>query len=211
MIMKLTLLLSISVGFICYGQQGRVLPIVVLDPGHGDMDKGAIGVNGALEKNIVLMVAHEIVRLNSELYNPGLEIYLSRSNDTLVSLYDRARLARALHADGLVSLHCNHAIRQEVKGIEVFVPKIQGKHAVQSEQIAELFANNLCKELGYWNRGVKRGNFQVLRETRDHCWSVLIELGFLSNRKEAEHLLKESSTTSIALVILETLITHFDE
>ncbi|MBC73565.1 MAG: N-acetylmuramoyl-L-alanine amidase [Muricauda sp.] len=208
---RFILLLCLLVRSTCFAQDGRVLPVVVLDPGHGGRDTGATGANGALEKNIGLLVAHEIVRLNRELYDHALEIYLTRNTDTLVSLYDRARLARVLDADGLVSLHCNHANRQEAKGIEVFVPKGKSKHTGRAKRIAELFANNLQQDLGYWNRGLKGANFQVLRETREHCWSVLIELGFLSNRNEAEHLVKEAATTSIALVILDTLIAYLNE
>ncbi|MEE1963101.1 N-acetylmuramoyl-L-alanine amidase, partial [Allomuricauda taeanensis] len=70
---------------------------------------------------------------------------------------------------------------------------------------------NLNRYLGLKERGVKSANFQVLRETRKICPSVLVELGFLSNEVEEEHFKKEESITAMALVILETLIAYFDE
>ena len=93
--------------------------IVVIDPGHGGIDSGAVGVNGTYEKDVVLNVAHEILNLSNSLFDNELDIYLTRYNDTFISLSDRSRLAKSLKADVFVSLHCN-ASPNASRGMEVY-------------------------------------------------------------------------------------------
>ena len=183
------------------GQERNQNPIVILDPGHGGKDSGAVGINGIQEKEVVLNIAKEVLRLNRELFNDTLEIYLTRYSDTLISLGNRTKLAKSLNAKVFVSIHCNQAFRKAAQGIEVYVK--QGE--TQSESLAQEFTTGLNKKLGFKNRGVKYANFQVLRETT-HCPSVLLELGFLSNMEEAEHSQKVSTRSGYALLILETLL-----
>ena len=78
-------------------------PVVIIDPGHGGPDSGAIGTNGILEKDVILAIAKKCLQLNRTLFQDSLEIYLTRYTDTLVSLGTRARLAKALGADAFVS------------------------------------------------------------------------------------------------------------
>ena len=104
-----------------FGQERNQKPIVIIDPGHGGSDTGAIGINGIKEKEVVMNIAKEVVRLNRALFNDSLEIYLTRYSDTLISLGDRTKLAKALKADVFVSIHCNQAVRKAAQGIEVYV------------------------------------------------------------------------------------------
>lgn len=183
------------------GQEGKTKPIIIIDAGHGGADSGAIGIHGIREKEVVLQIAKEVVRLNRELFNDSLEIYLTRYSDTLISLGDRSKLAKALKVDVFVSIHCNQAVRKAAQGVEVYVKQSE----TQSEYLAEQFAIGLNEKLGFKNRGVKYGNFQVLRETTQ-CPSVLLELGFLSNREEAVHNGEHSSIVAYALLLIETMI-----
>lgn len=178
--------------------------IVLLDPGHGGTDTGAIGVNGIREKDIVLGIAKEVIRLNGELYSDTLEFYLTRYSDTLISLGYRTKLAKGLEADLFLSIHCNQAARTAAQGVEVYVYR-ENRHALE---LAQELSKGLNHKLGFKNRGVKQGNFQVLGETEGLCPSVLLELGFLSNKEEARHNSKPASITAYALLILETLITY---
>lgn len=196
---------------ICLGQSIPNNPIIVIDPGHGGSDSGAVGVNGTPEKSIVLRVAKKMVELHGQIYSESFELYLSRYSDTLISLRDRTRLANALKCDVLISIHCNQAPRSTAQGIEVYITEGKGKFERESLDLAMGLSQNLNRHLGFKNRGVKRANFQVLRETREVCPSILIELGFLSNKEEAGHAVKESSISAYALVILETLIKYFNE
>ena len=184
-----------------FGQERNQKPIVIIDPGHGGLDSGAIGINGVKEKEVVLSIAKEVVRLNKQLFNDSLEIYLTRYSDTLISLGNRTKLAKALKADVFVSVHCNQAVRKAAQGIEVYIK--QGE--TRSEFLAEQFAIGLHEKLAFKNRGVKYANFQVLRETTQRP-SALLELGFLSNWEEAEHNGEQSSIVAYALLIIETLI-----
>ncbi|MFI1770711.1 N-acetylmuramoyl-L-alanine amidase family protein [Thalassobellus citreus] len=81
--------------------------MVVIDPGHGGKDTGAIGVNNIQEKDVVLNVAKEILKLNKIILDDAFDIYLTRYKDTLISLTDRTRLVKCLNADVFVSLHYN--------------------------------------------------------------------------------------------------------
>ena len=183
------------------GQEVNQRKLIVIDPGHGGIDSGAIGVNDVLEKTIVLDVAKEVLRLNRDLYKDTLDIYLTRYSDTLISLGQRMKLAKVLRADFFVSIHCNNASRREAHGIEVYFDGANKR----SKQLAVLFAFGLSDKLGFKNRGVKYGNFQVLRQTTD-IPSVLLELGFLSNSEEAAHNTNAASISGFALLILETLL-----
>lgn len=188
--------------------------IIVLDPGHGGRDPGAIGINGIREKDIALAVGKEVVRLNRELYDNRLEIFLTRYSDTLISLSHRTKLAKALQADVFVSIHCNQAERRAAQGIEIFVYQINriGNMAIQrkSENLAQLLLLEFHNSLGFKIRGVKQADFQVLRDLRSTCPAILLELGFLSNTMEAEHSYKKSSISAYALAILQTLIKERD-
>lgn len=186
--------------FQAFGQEETKKPIVIIDPGHGGTDTGAIGITGIQEKEVVLQIAKEVIRLNQELFNDALKVYLTRYSDTLISLGDRTKLAKALKADVFISIHCNQAVRKAARGIEVYVKQEE----LRAEYLAERFAIGLHENLGLKNRGVKYGNFQVLRETT-HCPSVLLELSFLSNWEDAEHNDKASAISGYALLILETL------
>ncbi len=188
-----------------FGQRERQKPIVVLDPGHGGPDSGAVGINGLKEKEVVLKIAMEVVRLNKQLFQDTFEIYSTRYTDTLISLGNRTKLARALKADVFVSIHCNQAIRKEAQGAEIYIK--QGNN--RSELLARLFVSSWSEKLGFKNRGVKSANFQVLREV-SHCPAVLLELCFLSNWEEAEHIKKMASISGYALSILEALTKFSD-
>ena len=184
--------------------------IVVLDPGHGGVDSGAIGINGIKEKDIVLEVAKEAIRLNRELFGNTLDIYLTRYKDTLISLRDRTKLVKVLQPDIFISIHCNQADRREARGIEVYVqqPNTYTNSDLQSksENLSESILSEFDKTLGFKIRGMKYANFQVLRETQDICPGVLLEVGFLSNREEAEHSRRKESVRGYGMVILQVLL-----
>ncbi|HCO82642.1 MAG TPA: N-acetylmuramoyl-L-alanine amidase [Arenibacter sp.] len=189
--------------------QERKSPIVVLDPGHGGVDSGAIGINGIKEKDIVLEVAKEVIRLNRDLFGNTFDIYLTRYNDSLISLKDRTKLVEVLQPDVFISIHCNQAARNAAQGIEIYVqqPKVTMNLDLQSksENLSEALLSEFDKALGFKIRGMKYANFQVLRKTQNICPGVLLELGFLSNWEEAEHSNKVLSLRAYALVILNTI------
>ena len=193
--------------------QERKRPIVVLDPGHGGVDSGAIGINGIMEKDLVLEVAKEVIRLNRDLFGNTFDIYLTRYNDTLISLKDRTKLVEVLQPDVFISIHCNQAARKAAQGIEVYVQKPKSKTnsylRSKSENLGESLLSEFDQALGFKIRGLKYANFQVLRDTQVICPGVLLELGFLSNWEEAEHSKIAKSRAAFTLVILNAIYDCF--
>ncbi len=175
--------------------------VVVIDPGHGGIDSGAIGINGTYEKDVVLNIALEILKLNKSLFDNELDIYLTRYNDTLISLSDRSQLAKSLDADAFVSLHCN-AARNTSRGMEVFVHNFDSSNSKVSIALGVSILDESTQKLGFEKRGVKFANFQVLRETISSCHSVLVEMGFMTNPDEAGYFLEAKIIKAMALAVL---------
>ena len=91
---------------------------VVLDPGHGGKDPGALGPGGIAEKEIVLSIAKKLaVKLKTEM---GTEVVLTRKDDRFVPLEDRTLLANSQDADLFISLHVNASPNADVRGIETY-------------------------------------------------------------------------------------------
>jgi N-acetylmuramoyl-L-alanine amidase len=180
--------------------------IIVIDPGHGGKDSGAVGINGIQEKDIVLKIAKQIIELNETAFKDKFEIYLTRYKDTLISLGDRTKLAKSLNTDVFISLHCNHSDNPNARGIEVYVSKKQGKYSNESILLAYKIQKVLKKNIGFESRGVKFANFQVLRENNDYFPSVLLEFGFLSNWDESAYLLNSRTYNILSKLILDLLL-----
>jgi N-acetylmuramoyl-L-alanine amidase len=182
---------------IVFGQK----KVIVIDIGHGGKDTGAIGISNIQEKEVVLNIAKEILRFNKSLLNSKYDIYLTRYRDTLISLLDRSRLAKTLKADVFVSLHCN-ASHYFSKGVEVYVHNNYDNRNTRASILLGLSVlNENTQKLGFKKRGVKFANFQMLRETT-FCPAVLVELGFVTNKDEADYFLKPENRKAIALAIL---------
>lgn len=114
---------------------GDSRPLVVIDPGHGGIDSGAIGVNNALEKDVVIAFALE---LKARIEKSGLiRVMLTREDDSFVSLADRVRLAQAHGASLFVSVHADTlAVSPEVRGLTVYTRSEQASDA-ESARLAE--------------------------------------------------------------------------
>jgi N-acetylmuramoyl-L-alanine amidase len=92
---------------------------VVLDPGHGGRDPGAVGPSGTFEKDRTLEIAL-LARDLMAIQTPGLRVVLTRTDDRYVSLGARTRLANSEQADLFISIHCNAATRRDAAGFETF-------------------------------------------------------------------------------------------
>lgn len=192
-----------------YAQNGKDQarnPIVVIDPGHGGKDTGAMTKTSIMEKDIALSIASKIVVLNNKLVENPLMLFLTRYTDTLISLGDRTQLAKRLKADIFISIHCNQALNRTASGTEVFIHPKSEEQALASAYLGFTIQKGLADILGINNRGVKYGDFQVLRDNDDSSAAVLLELGFLSQTDEAIYLSKEESLNAVALVILQAII-----
>lgn len=202
---NVSLMILLLKSCILLGQDLDKKKIIIIDPGHGGNDSGAIGKNDVQEKEVVLKIAKAFIELNENSDSP-LEIYLTRYSDTLISLSDRVNMAKVLKADLFLSLHCNHSDNLDARGLELYVANQHSDFSDKATWFAFRLQSELNDKLGFESRGVKFANFQVLRETIEFMPSVLLELGFLSNGDEEDYFLKPKSLKTLALVIWKCLI-----
>lgn len=93
------------------------IPVIVIDPGHGGKDPGAIGKRGTREKDITLKLAREI---SKKLKEKNVKVFLTRDKDVYLSLEERTAIANSLNADIFVSIHANSTRDKKTKGIETY-------------------------------------------------------------------------------------------
>ncbi|NOZ93254.1 MAG: N-acetylmuramoyl-L-alanine amidase [Acidobacteria bacterium] len=192
---------------------------IVIDPGHGGKDSGAVSGSGLEEKNLTLAVARRLARV---LRRMGFAVRLTREDDETRALTDRTALANRLDALAFVSLHANASRAASVRGAETYymsldsasdataaaVAKLenaagstarsgseldmilwdmaQAEVLNESAQLALSIQRRLNSLLNLPDRGVKQAPFVVL--TGATMPAVLVEVGFLSNPKEARRL-----------------------
>lgn len=160
--------------------------LVVLDPGHGGRDSGAVGSYPmSYEKFITLQTAQ---KLKSKLESKGIRVFMTRETDEYVSLANRVGMANEIGATAFISIHANAFTSPAIKGVEVLYAPDQKRDNVS---LARLVRGQLISLLGAADRGViQRPNLVVLRDTM--MPAVLTELGYISNPDE-ERLLHDDS------------------
>jgi N-acetylmuramoyl-L-alanine amidase len=145
---------------------------VIIDPGHGGKDRGAIW-GGVHEADLNLKVAQ---RVESSLKKLGYPVTMTRRSDSFVSLARRAQIANRYSKAIFVSIHFNATSYTSVRGAETFY--VGDKGGVLAKAIQE----KLVSGLKVRNRGSRCRKFSVLRQTA--CPAVLVECGFISNAHE---------------------------
>lgn len=117
-----------------FDEQPKVKPLIVLDPGHGGKDPGAIGVSGVYEKHLTLAM---VKQLRALLEKTGrYRVKLTRETDIFIALYARRRFARSVNADLFVSIHADSIKKPQTRGLSVYTlsEKASDKEA---EKLAE--------------------------------------------------------------------------
>lgn len=109
--------------------------VVVLDPGHGGEDPGAIGPGGNYEKDVVLAVAFKARTLLEQ--DPRIAVFLTRDEDVFVPLGERVRKARAVKADLFISIHADAFIRPEARGSSVYALSERGATSTAARWMAD--------------------------------------------------------------------------
>ncbi|MDR3603015.1 MAG: N-acetylmuramoyl-L-alanine amidase, partial [Syntrophaceae bacterium] len=95
-------------------------PVIVIDPGHGGKDPGAVSSDGKVtEKEIVLEIAKLLKKRLEETY-PNTKVFLTRNDDSFLSLKERAKIANSLDAEVFISVHCNGSDFKSASGPEIF-------------------------------------------------------------------------------------------
>lgn len=171
--------------------------LIVIDAGHGGKDFGTNSPSNPkyLEKNLTLSTAF---MLRNYLQQMGYEILLTRDDDTFIPLDERAQIANEQKPKAFISVHYNHADSKDAAGIEVYYYKSDDNktRSSSSKLLAESILTNVIHSTKAKSRGVKHGNFAVIRETK--MPAILIEGGFLSNEGEMEKIKKASYLKQLA-------------
>lgn len=175
---------------------------VVIDPGHGGPDPGAVGIGGLRETDVVLDVSLQVAQL---LQARGVSVSLTRTSEVDVDLPPRVALANNIGAHVFVSLHANalSMSRPDVNGIETFY--FQGG---SSQRLASLIQGQLMAvSPGTPDRGARPGRFYVIRRTT--MPSALAEMGFVTGEIDAPRLadanFRRRLAQAVAAAILEYL------
>ncbi|WP_072567656.1 N-acetylmuramoyl-L-alanine amidase AmiA [Enterobacter sp. SA187] len=108
--------------------------VVVLDPGHGGIDTGAIGGNGSKEKHVVLAIAKNV---RSILRSKGIDARLTRTGDTFIPLYDRVEIAHKHGADLFMSIHADGFTNPNAAGASVFALSNRGASSAMAKYLSE--------------------------------------------------------------------------
>lgn len=219
--------------------------IIVLDPGHGGKDPGAIGYSGVYEKNITLAMAKELkVILEKE----GYKVHLTRSTDIFIPLRDRVKIARKYNADLFISIHADSAVNRSAKGLSVYTLSetasdkeaaalaerenkadvVAGLNLLEhSKEVSDILINLAQRET--MNRSSEFASFMVqeMRKSvklRDNTHrfagfavlkapdvpSVLLEMGYLSNRTEERLLKQKDYRRKLAVSTSKAVEKYFD-
>jgi N-acetylmuramoyl-L-alanine amidase len=168
---------------------------VVIDPGHGDFDNGATSITGRYEKDFNLSMGLKVFALLKQV--PQIQPYLTRSDDTFITLAGRTSFANNLPADVFVSIHGNaFPNNPDVNGVETFYNR-----SGESVTLANIMHAQLLKSTGFADRNVRFGDLHVIRETT--MPAVLLEVGYLSNAMNESMMYTDGFQNRVAQSIVD--------
>ena len=185
--------------------------IVVIDPGHGGENKGAVAPDGTTESELNLQFA---IALKEQNNNRNISIISTRESDRDMSQEGRAGFAKDEHADIFISLHCNevappigkvdeHHLSEKFSGTEIFIASNNGvSNYEENHSLANNLGNSIL-EVNHNFKGIKtRMGAKIFVLEKLQCPSALIELGFLTNNRELQKLKDAEYRKNIANAIL---------
>ncbi len=222
--------------------------VVVIDPGHGGEDPGALGRRGTHEKKVVLAISKRLKHLLDD--QPGLAAQLTRNGDYYVSLRNRIKIAAEHQADLFISVHADSAPRKSAHGASVYILSSKGASSEIARELAKRenasdllggvrlgkqahsvremlldmevdwkikesrgFATKLLQELGkigsLHTKQVQQAGFVVLKAI--DVPAVLLEVGFISNKKEERSLKTTLHREKIAGSIFRAIVGYCTE
>ena len=218
--------------------------IIVLDPGHGGQDPGAISRSGYYEKNITLNMAKETKTL---LEKEGYKVVLTRDKDIFIPLRTRIKKAHNANADLFISIHADSAKNKSAKGLSVYTISEKASDAEaaalaerenkadiimgmdlsdvdpmigtvlldlekkntmdNSAQYARYLVGEMKKKVTLISKAHRQAGFVVLKSPS--IPSVLVELGYLSNKTEDKNLQKKSYRKDLAEALVRATNSYF--
>jgi N-acetylmuramoyl-L-alanine amidase len=195
--------------YVAFASAEPKLQTVIIDAGHGGEDSGAVGVNGALEKDLNLEIA---LQVGEELTSRGYEVIYTRTEDKLLykpeenikgirkisDLKNRCAIANSLENAIFVSIHMNSFGSSKYSGLQVYYsPNSEGSY-----RIAERIQSRVREDLQPDNhRVIKEGRDIYILENIKHP-AVLVECGFLTNPSECDNLCKKEYQKRLSFSIV---------
>ena len=183
--------------------------IVVLDAGHGGHDPGAQS-RGTNEKDLTFKILYTLMKNYFSDNAPDTKVYWTRTNDSYISLANRAAFAKTVGADVFISLHMNSAANTSANGTEVYYSisnNSKGFSGITSQKMANLFKTRLVNDLKTKSRGTKSAAYYVLKHNT--VPAILIELGFISGNSDYGKLTNPTFQNNAAKSIYNGIMTLF--
>lgn len=181
---------------------------IMIDAGHGGSDPGASGStsNGTkiVEKDLVLDMSK---RIQSRLTSTMSKVLMTRTGDTYPTLNERVAQANSSGADIFVSMHVNSYSTSSPHGTETWWNSTY--ESADSKLLAEEIQKELIATLGTYDRGVKHGDFRVIKDTK--IPSVLVEIAFVSNKGDADLLADPAFRQKAADAVYRGIISYFNK
>jgi N-acetylmuramoyl-L-alanine amidase len=194
--------------------------LVVLDPGHGGKDAGALSPRKVYEKLAVLSISKRVKR---HLEAKKIPVRLTRSSDTFISLEQRSAIAAQDKADVFVSIHADGAADSSAHGVETFIMTAAGcdssnhygqggdkssgrgnQYDAANAVLGFSIQSNLLKMSRRSDRGLRRARFAVLKNAP--CAGALVECGFLTNPEEEALMIDPNYREAVARGISNGII-----
>lgn len=172
--------------------------VVVIDPGHGGRDPGAVGIGGLQEKQVIFPISLRVAEL---LEQQGVVVVMTRRDDITLDLRARVDIANRARGNIFVSIHANaiSMSRPDVNGVETYFASESGR------RLAATIQSNMLAATGMRDRGVKQARFYVIRHT--NMPAALVEVGFVTGAQDAPRLAdpawRETAAQAIARGILQ--------
>jgi N-acetylmuramoyl-L-alanine amidase len=174
--------------------------VVMIDPGHGGKDSGAVGLGGLQEKDVILPISQRVAAI---LEQQGIHAILTRTSDYFVDLAPRVEMAKQDHADLFVSIHANSIDnRPDVNGLETY-------YFDSGNRLAQTIHNSILQNLDIKDRGVRRARFYVLRN--NPMPAVLVEVGFVTGVEDSPRLGTAAYENQMAQAIANGILQYIQQ
>ena len=173
---------------------------VVIDAGHGGYDPGA-SYGGHDEKDITLAISRKVKAI---LEAKGVKAYLTRSEDRFISLAERVEISKSISPNLFVSVHVNAiATNPAMDGLQTYYYSSNGY------KVAKVMHKELLDQVKMPNRNIRKAAFWVCKYTK--APSVLLELGFMTNKKERKKIVTEDYQDKLAKAIASGIIKYINQ
>lgn len=175
--------------------------VVVIDPGHGGRDPGAVG-NGLYEKNVVFAISNMVI---TELRKRGVNAISTRTSDVEIDLQPRVDKAQGARANAFVSIHANaiSLSRPDINGLETYYYATSSGY-----RLARNIHNSILSKVSMNDRGIRQARFYVLRKTT--MPAVLVETGFITGARDSQNLKSKFFQQKLASGIAEGIISYLN-